>query len=119
MQTEIMSPQYSYFDVKMSWEIQTIDRKTVIDGVIQNVRYAIMEGIEIWVALPDSSGKTVNRAVDLVMPGRLENGETAAFRVLLPVVVPRGARLVFTYSYDGYDGGDGTRWMQSFDAYAP
>jgi len=114
-----MSQQYSNFDVKMSWEIYTIDRKTVIDGVIQNIRYAMMEGIEIWVALLDSNGKTLNRAVDLVMPGRLDMGETAEFRVLFPIVVPHGTKLVFTYKYAGNDGGDGMKWMQSFDSYAP
>ena len=99
--------------------ITTIDRKTVIDGVIQNIRYAMMEDIEIWVALLDSGGKTVSRAVDLVMPLRLNMDETASFRVMFPVVVSHGAKLVFTYKYTGDDGGDGTKWMQSFDSYAP
>lgn len=103
----------------MAWNIQTIDRKTVIDGVIQNIRYAMMEDIEIWVALLDSNGKTVSRAVDLVMPLRLNRDETASFRVMFPIVAAQGAKLVFTYKYAGDDGGEGTKWMQSFDSYAP
>jgi hypothetical protein len=119
MQQDVFLQNYNNFDVKLAWDIKTIDRKTVIDGVIQNIRYAMMEGIEIWVALLDSNGKTVTRAVDLVMPLRLNMGETTAFRVMFPAVVPQGAKLVFTYKYAGYDGGDGTNWMQSFDSYAP
>jgi len=119
MQLDILSQQYSNFDVKMAWEITTIDRKTVIDGVIQNIRYAMMEDIEIWVAVLDPNGKTVSRAVALVIPRRLDMDRITIFRVMFPIVVPHGAKLVFTYKYDGCDGGDGTKWMQSFDSYAP
>lgn len=119
MQLDIISQQYSNFDVKMTWDIKTIDRNTVIAGFIQNIRYAMMENIEIWVALLDSNGKTVSRAVDLVMPSRLDIDETNDFRVMFPIIVPHGAKLIFTYKYDGFDGGDGTKWMQSFDSCAP
>jgi len=119
MQPDILSLQHSDFDVKMSWDMNTIDGKTVIDGVIQNIRYAMMEDIEIWVALLDSNGKTVKRAVDLVMPLRLDMNEVATFRVIFPLVVPHGAKLLFSYKYDGSDGGDSTKWRQSFESYAP
>jgi hypothetical protein len=119
MQLDILSQQYTSFDVKMTWDIKTIGSNTVIDGVIKNIRYAMMEDIEIRVSLLDSNGKTVSSAVDFVMPRRLDMDETTAFRVMLPVVAPHGAKLVFTYRYDGYDGGDGTKWMQSFDSSAP
>lgn len=111
--------QHSDFDVKLSWHIRTIDRKTVVEGLIQNIRYQIMEDIEVWVALLDSRGKTVSRAVDIVMPRRLDMNETTVFSARFPVVVPHGAKLVFTYKYSGSDGGDGEKWMQSFDAFAP
>lgn len=119
MQPDILSQQYSNFDVKMTWDMNTIDGKTVIDGVFQNIRYAMMEDVEIWVALLDSNGKTVSRSVDLVMTRRLNLDEATAFRAVLPTIIPHGAKLVFTYKYVGCDGGDGTKWMQSFDSYAP
>ena len=119
MQLEIKSQQYSNFDVKMTWDIKTLDRKTVIDGVIQNIRYAIMSDIEIWVYVLDSKGNRVSRAVDLLMPLRLNMYEAASFRVVFPIVVSHGAKLVFTYKYVGDDGGDGAKWMQSFDSYVP
>lgn len=119
MQTATMPQRYSDFDVSMTWTVQTIDRKTVFDGAIQNIRYAVMEEIEIWVAILDTNGKTVSRAVDLVMPRRLELDGTTAFRVTIPIVVPHGARIVFTYKYSGDDGGEGTKWMNSFESCAP
>lgn len=119
MQPDILSQQHSDFDVKMSWDMKTIVGKTVIEGVIQNIRYAMMENIEIWVALLDFRGNTVERAVDLVMPMRLDMGEVASFRAVFQLVVPSGAKLVFSYKYDGSDGGDCIKWRQSFEACAP
>lgn len=119
MQPNDTLQQYSNFDVKMTWDIKVIDSKTVVAGVVKNIRYAMMEDIEIWVASLDSNGKIVGRAVDLVMPRRLDMDETTDFRVTLPFVVPSGTKLIFTYKYAGYDGGDGTKWMQSFDSCAP
>jgi hypothetical protein len=119
MQSDTKSRLYSNFDVIMAWDITTIDRKTVVAGTIQNTRYAIMENIEVWVSLLDANGKTVCRAADLVLPRRLDMYETAAFKIELQIAVPHGAKLVFTYKYEGCDGGDGTKWMQSFESCAP
>lgn len=119
MQPDTLPQQHSDFDVKMSWDMKIINGKSVIDGIVKNIRYAMMENIEIWVALLDSRGNTVERAVDLVMPMRLDLGEAASFRVVFQQVVPHGARLVFSYKYDGSDGGDCINWRQSFEACAP
>ena len=119
MQPGAISQQYSNFDLRMTWDIKTIDGKTVVDGFIQNIRYAMMENVEIWVALLDANGKTVCRTVNFVVPRRLDRDETAAFKVEFPTVVPHGAKFVFTYKYEGCDGGDGTKWMQSFESCAP
>ncbi len=117
MMTPEMPPQrYANFDVKMEWGVSVKDRKTVIEGHIRNIRYARMENIEVWVQYRDAQGKNVARAVDLVMPRQLELNAAAPFRVALPTVVPPGGRLVFTYKYNGDDGGDASGWMQSFDS---
>lgn len=116
MQPASLSQQYTNFDVKMEWDIKIIDRKTVIDGLIRNIRYSKMEDIEIWVKHLDANGKTVARAVDLVMPRQLDLNAVASFTVILLTIVPHSADLVFTYKYNGYDGGDGSNWMQSFES---
>lgn len=119
MQQDTLSHQYNNFDVKMSFKIKTIDTTTVIDGIFRNIRYALMEDIEIRVVLLDGRGNTVCRTVEFVVPGRLDMDETATFSLVLPTVVPHGSKLVFTYSYCGCDGGDGTKWMQSFETLSP
>jgi len=116
MASENLPQQYANFDVQMEWKVKISDRKTVIEGHILNIRYARMENIEVWVQYRDAEGKTVARAVDLVMPRQLELNAAAPFRVALPTIVPPGGRLVFTYKYNGDDGGDGAGWMQSFES---
>ena len=125
-QLNTLPHHYSNFDVKMAWDVKTVAENTVIDGVIRNVRYATMEDIEVWVALLDANGKTVSRAVDYVVPHRVDMNDTAAFSIKLPVAAPHGAKLVFTYRYSGSDGGGdnevgggATNWMQSFESKAP
>lgn len=114
--SESLPQKYSNFDVQMEWGIRISDRKTVVEGHIRNIRYARMENIEVWVHYRDAGGKTVARAVDLVMPRQLDLNAAAPFRVALPAVVPPGGRLVFIYKYTGDDGGDGAGWMQSFES---
>lgn len=121
---DTLPQHYSSFDVKMAWDVKIVDGNTVFDGVIKNVRYATMNDIEIWVALLDENGKTVRRGAGYVIPNRLDMNGIAPFSVKLPAVAPHDARLVFTYKYNGSDGGgndgggDGN-WMQSFESKVP
>lgn len=119
MQLDLMSQQYANFDIKMAWDITITESKTVIDGVISNIRYSKMQDVEIWVKYIDTDGRTVSRAVDLVTPNQLNMNDATEFRVVLQTIVPHGGKLVFIYKYYGYDGADGTRWMQSFESNAP
>ena len=126
LQLNDLPQHYTNFDVKMAWDANTIDGMTVINGVFQNIRYATMEDIEIWVALLDGNGKTVLRAVDFVVPRRLDMSEATGFSVKLPTVAPHGAKLLFTYKYSGFEGGGndhfgggGSSWMQSFESQTP
>lgn len=103
----------------MAWDIKIINGHTVIDGFFKNVRYVMMEDIEIWVSLLDVHGKTIHRGVDLVTPNRLDKEATTSFQITLPTVAVNGAKLAFTYKYIGDDGGEGTKWMQSFESNIP
>jgi len=115
------SPQhYSQFDVNMGWDVKTENGRTLINGVIQNIRYATMEDIEIWVSSVDAGGKTVSRSVGYVIPRTLNRDDLTSFNLTLPIATAPGSKLVFTYKYNGFDGGGaddgGTSWMQSFES---
>jgi hypothetical protein len=115
------SPQhYAQFDVKMGWDVTAENGKTTINGIIQNIRYATMEDIEVWVSSVDAQGKVVSRSVSYVIPRTLERDGLTPFSVTLPTMAAPGTKLVFTYKYNGYDGGGpddgGVNWMQSFES---
>lgn len=116
-----LSPQhYSQFDVNMGWDVKTDNGSTIINGIIQNIRYATMEDIEIWVSSVDANGKTVSRSVCYVIPRTLNRDDLASFNITLSTTAPPGSTLVFTYKYNGFDGGGsdegGINWMQSFES---
>jgi len=112
--------RYAQFDLSLAWEVKAIGGKTIVDGVVKNLRYAHMDGIEVWVTAVDEAGKTIVRAAGFVVPQQVRQDEIANFSVKLPAVLPPGTRLQFTYKYRGSDGGDGgTNWSQSFDSVVP
>lgn len=114
---------YSQFDVKIAWEIRTEDGKQLIEGVLQNVRYATMENTEIWVSAIDAGGKELGRSVSYIIPRTLNKEDSAPFNLTLPVKATSGTKLIFTYKYYGSDGGGsdggGEQWMQSFESHVP
>lgn len=108
--------RYSQFDMNLAWEIKQEAGETVVDGVGKNVRYAFMEGIEIWITVVDAAGKAGARKACFVIPRQVKQDQTFPFSVQLPVRLEQGMMLKFTYKYNGSDGGDGgVNWVQSFD----
>lgn len=111
---------YSQFDMTLAWEVKAAGQETIVEGVLKNLRYAFMEGIEIWIAVVDAAGKAGARSVCYVIPNRLRQDEVAPFCLKLPILVEAGTRLQFTYKYQGSDGGEGgVNWMQSFESAVP
>lgn len=112
--------RYSQFDMNLAWEVRYEAGASVVEGVGKNVRYAFMEGIEIWIAVVDTAGKAGARKACFVIPRQVKQDQTFPFSVKLPVRLEQGAMLKFTYKYNGSDGGDGgVNWMQSFDWTVP
>ena len=115
-----MPQHYSQFDVKIGWAVTGGNSATTINGIIENVRYATMEDIEVWASLVDAKGKLIARSVNYIIPNRLDRDDFAPFTIILPAVAPTDAKLIFTYKYVGSDGGghdaDATSWMQSFES---
>jgi PBP1b-binding outer membrane lipoprotein LpoB len=123
---ESLPQHYAQFDLVMGWDTKVTDSKTIIEGVVKNVRYAYMYDLEIRVAVLNAAGKTGEHGVAFVIPRQLEMDQMADFSVKLPVAVEPGTKLRFIYRYRGSDAGDsdggmdkGVDWMQSFDAVVP
>jgi hypothetical protein len=112
---------YTQFDAKLAWEVKSLDNSTVINGVIENIRYYEMSEVEVWVYALDANGKEKHRGVDMVY--QIKQNEANSFTVKLPRL-DSGTRLQFLYRYLGLngDGGDGSvavYWSQSFESKVP
>jgi hypothetical protein len=109
---------YSQFDVEIAWQAKSVGGQSLIEGELKSIRYQYMDNIEVWVEVLDAVGKPVARSVSYIIPHEVKQGEIEPFSVKLPVAVPPGTRLRFTYKYDGTDGGDskGDFRTQSFVA---
>ena len=121
---ESFPQHYSQFDLKMAWGVKPVGNESFVDGLVQNIRYTYMEGVEVWVAVVEASGKSGKPSVSYIIPNQLKQDEIAPFSVILPVRVEPGTRLLFTYKYrgnddGGSDGGGSGNWMQSFETVVP
>jgi len=111
---------HELFDLKLAWKVRYVGSETVIEGGVQNLRWAHLEAAEIWVAAFDAQGDRLAREACYLVPHQLRQGEMAPFEVRLPLVLAPGTRLEFSYRYRGSDGGDGgTTWNQSFESVVP
>lgn len=112
--------QYAQFDLKLAWEVKTVDGSTVIDGIVKNIRYHSMDELEIWVLSLDAEGKVVHRAADFVY--RLKENEAAHFTLKTPRLAS-GSKIRFMYHYIGNEGGGDSggalSWRQSFESEVP
>jgi hypothetical protein len=112
--------KYAQFDAKLAWEVTSTEDTTVIDGFVQNIRYHMMDDLEIWVWVIGSQKKAAQRASAFIYS--LRENEIAQFRLGLPRVAS-GTRLQFLYRYAGNDGGGesgvAARWSQSFESEVP
>jgi hypothetical protein len=116
MEMAQMPHHYTQFDVKMGWAVIRGDKETVIKGVIKNIRYDVMEDVEVWVSLVDAQGRLLARETDYIIPRRQNLDDVAPFSFRLPVAAPSDAKLIFTYKYLGCEGEEeACAWMQSFE----
>jgi hypothetical protein len=112
--------RYSQFDMRLAWSIKVVGTETLIDGVLENIRYPQMGDIEVWVSARDAGGSIIARSVSYIIPRDLRRDEVAPFSLRLPVAAEPGAKLLFTYRYHAHeDVEDGTTWLQSFEAEVP
>ena len=125
-QMERLPYRYENFDAVIAWEVRNYGNDLVIDGQFQNVRFAYMQDIEVWVSVLDADGRVRTKGVSFIIPETLRMDEMAPFSVRLPASVPPGTRLRFTYRYrateggsDGGGGGDIGIWMQNFETVVP
>lgn len=113
---QTLPQHYELFDAKLAWDVKTVDSSTIISGVIKNIRYYMMEELEIQAAPLTADGREGAR--DTYFVTGIKENEAAPFILKLPAAPP-GSTLRFRYRYIGNEGGgdsgDALTWRQSFD----
>ena len=117
---QALPQHYSQFDAKLAWEVRSTGNSTVIDGMVKNIRYYLMNEFEIWVWSRDDRGKETHRSVAFVYS--LKENEAGQFTLELPLLAS-GTKLRFLYRYIGHEGGgesgSASWWSQSFASEVP
>jgi hypothetical protein len=113
------SQHYEQFDLKMAWNVKAEGDKTILDGVITNVRYNRIYDLELRVAALDNEGKTAAHSIFTM--NELKRDDTVPFSTIVAMPATPGTKLRFTYRYKSSDGGgmSGEDWMQSFETIIP
>jgi hypothetical protein len=104
------------FDVTIGWNVAAKEATTTVEGYVLNNRYHLVQDLEIWIALLNSSGALQSRKSYFIIPTSLPQGDAASFSVEFPMAVKPGDRLTFLYRYKAHeDNEESLSWVDSFD----
>ena len=108
--------RHSAFDFRVAWKTSQTDKGALVQGLMKNVRYAYVEGVEVTVSLVNKDGKVLARRTDFAVPQQVAMGEVREFDLPLShVAFSSGDKLEFTIRYRANEGGeDSFTWMSSF-----
>ena len=106
--------RYAEYDFKLAWKIVPSGQGIALDGLIKNVLYPNVDGLEVTVSLLAPDGRVLARGTDYPIPPQIGYDETRQFFVKLVQgkVVP-GERLQFELLYRATDGSVGF-WLSRF-----
>jgi hypothetical protein len=111
--------RHSDFDYKVAWKTTEANNAVVIDGILKNVRYPYIEGLDVTVFLQGTDGKVRARASTIPVPQQSQVGEVIPFSAeFRNATLNQGDTFKFVIHYQADLGGpeDGTDWRSTFAA---
>ncbi len=108
--------RHSGFDFKVAWKTSSSDQGVAIDGLLKNVRYPSVEGVDLYVKLVDKENRILAREATFPIPQRIGEYDYSPFRLMLAKgSISNGAVLQFLIRYHINEGGQGgDNWLSSF-----
>jgi hypothetical protein len=109
--------RHAMFDYRVAWKTVPTPDGVVVEGLLQNVRWAYVTGADLTVTLLKKDGrKIVGR--DIPVPLSTRMGETVPFRVVLRNGSPEpGDEMEFLIHYKATEGQEGGMdWRSRFRA---
>ena len=109
--------RHSDFDYKAAWKTSEANNVVAIDGILKNVRYPYIDGLDLTVFLQGTDGNVRARATTLPYPQQSQEGDVVYFNAKLNnVTLNQGDTFYFVISYMAAQGGmDGVlNWNSTF-----
>ncbi len=108
--------RHNDFDFKVAWKSAASDRGTAIDGLLKNVRYPSVAGVDLTVRLVDRENRVLAGGTAYPIPQRIMENDYSPFHVILRHGAPaKGDLLQFMIWYRINEGGQGgDHWLSSF-----
>jgi hypothetical protein len=102
-------------DLHYAWNAKQTEQGVSVDGLIKNVEYPRIEGLEIKVLLLDKAKKVISQATGFTVPYSIMTDDTTNFGVLLrKAKLSEGDLLQFLASYNAVAGQSSFSWISSF-----
>lgn len=106
--------RYADFDYKYAWKTVTTDQGVEIDGVMKNVRYPYVEGVQVTVFVVEKGGRIITRATTFPTPQQAREDDVSQFILRLRNVKPEADDVFhFLIRYSGNEWG-AVDWISSF-----
>lgn len=108
--------RHNAFDFKVAWKTTTVNQGVAIEGLLKNVRYPSVEGVDLSVRLVGKDNRVLVCGTDFPIPQRIGEYDYSPFRLVLKNgTVSKGDVLQFLIWYRINEGGQGgDRWLSSF-----
>lgn len=108
--------RHSDFDFKVAWNTSTLDQGVAIEGLLTNVRYPSVEGVDLSVWLVGKDNRVIACSTAFPIPQRIGEYDYSPFRLVLKNgLLSKGDVLQFLIRYRVNEGGQGgDSWLSSF-----
>ena len=107
------------YDLHFAWETIPAADSVTVRGELKNARYDMMDNVELDLSLLDQTGNELEKQVFFPVPGQMIKDDYRSFLITFHHASPPGGTIQFLYRYRGIEaGGQGTAWMNSFQANA-
>jgi len=102
-------------DLHYAWNAKQNDQGVLVNGLVKNVEYPRVEGLEIKVSLLDKAHKVISEAVSFTVPYSIQVNDYTSFGVQLhKAKLSEGDQLLFLSRYNAVAGQSSFSWFSSF-----
>ncbi|SNB45211.1 hypothetical protein [Geobacter sp. DSM 9736] len=110
--------RYANFDYHLAWRTTQLPEGLAIEGTLKNVRYAVIESLQLTVSLLGRDGALRAKETEIPIPQHSRQDEIVPFSIILKKGAPeKGDILEFAIQYRASEGGkeNGLLWLTTVE----